>query len=183
MAVTTLLLELYFAAILGVSGLAKIENPAYFASTLRRHGILPQWSITGVSRVFPWLELMIAFSLISGAANILAAVLAIALFVSFAATEMILVVTKRATECGCYGVAYPQKVDWASVVVSSLLIIAAGVHFWIVLHTPPVRWEWRFSALLLFAAFIGWLTLRMCARRRAWSQTIEVALAGAQRGG
>ncbi len=51
MAVATLLLELYFAAMLGVCGLAKIENPTYFASTLRRHGILPQWSITGVSRL------------------------------------------------------------------------------------------------------------------------------------
>ncbi len=96
---------------------------------------------------------------------------------------MILVVTKRATECVCYGVAYPQKVDWASVVVSSLIIIIAGAHLWIVLHIPPVRWEWRFGALFLFAAFIGWLTLRMCVRRRAWSQTIGIALAGEQHGG
>lgn len=48
---TQLALDCYFAAVLGVSGLAKIDNPALFAVTLRRQRLLPRWSITSVSYI------------------------------------------------------------------------------------------------------------------------------------
>lgn len=183
MAAIAFLLELYFAAMLGVSGLAKIEHPEQFANTLRRHDILPKWSIAGVSRAFPCLEVGIALLLIAGQARLLTAALVIILFASFAGTEIILVVTKRATECGCYGVAYPQKVDGASVFVFSLLIIAAAAHLGLVTIIPSVRWEWRLGGILLFGAYAVWLGWHLIARHREWSRAIDRALTRAyQRG-
>ena len=109
MSLLLLFLSLYFAAMLGVSGLAKAEHPKQFAVTLRRHNIFPYWSITSISRIVPWLEILVAILLITNLLTILTSALVFLFFLSFLVIEIILVVEKRATECGCYGVAYPQK--------------------------------------------------------------------------
>ncbi len=59
-------LLLYFAAVLDVSGLAKIEDPQQFAAIMRRHRLLPAWSIGMVARVFPWAEVLLASMLLTG---------------------------------------------------------------------------------------------------------------------
>ena len=90
MSILLLGLELYFAAMLGVSGLAKVGQPAMFADTLRRHKILPSWSIKAVSTIVPWLEIAVAVLLITGLVPILTGLLVLFLFTSFLIMESIL---------------------------------------------------------------------------------------------
>lgn len=166
MSLALLGIELYLAAMLGVSGLAKVEQPGHFAATLRRHRILPAWSIPAVSRVLPWLELAVACSLVAGVVLRPAAVLVLVLFASFLVVEVVLVVTKRATDCGCYGVAYPQKVDRASIMVSAVFVTLAAFHLWAVTGVAPVSADWRLPGIAIFGAAVCWALWRMASRRR-----------------
>ena len=154
-------IELYFAIMLGVSGIAKIAEPYDFAATLRRHRILPAWSVTPFSRVFPWLEVAIAGAVLTGAAAVATAALVLALFSAFLIVEVILVVTRRATDCGCYGVAYRQKVDGASILVSTILILLASVHLWLTTWVAPISQPWRILALIVLGGAGCWLLWRV----------------------
>lgn len=162
-------LSLYFAAMLGVSGLAKVENTNSFASTLRRQRILPTWSIQLVSSMFPWLEVGIALLLIvtMGALAVWSAAITLLLCACFLATEITVALTKRAADCGCYGTAYKRKVDGASIGTSTLLVLIAGLQLWLAGWTPGPGWQWRLGALLVYVSAGVWLCSRMWQRRRA----------------
>lgn len=164
----TFILELYFAAMLGVSGLAKAEQPERFADTLTRHRILPRWSVYPVSRLFPWAEVALAGLLVVGLAPLAAAIATLTLFAIFGVIETVLVLTKRATECGCYGVAYPQRVDHASIATSAILTMLAITHLWLTGHVAPVSWYWRLGGSILFLAAGAWLGWRILTRQRSW---------------
>ncbi|MGH2459202.1 MAG: MauE/DoxX family redox-associated membrane protein [Chloroflexota bacterium] len=168
MGLVTFILELYFAAMLGVSGLAKAEQPERFADTLRRHRILPRQSIDLVSRLFPWAEVALAGLLVTGEAQHAAAIATVAIFATFSAIEVVLVTTKRATECGCYGVAYSQRVDHASVATSTVLTVVAATHLWLVGHATPVDWQWRLGGSILLLVAGAWIGWRILSRKRSW---------------
>jgi hypothetical protein len=166
-------IELYLAAMLGVSGLAKIEHPGHFAATLRRHRILPNWTIEGVSRIVPWLEVVIAVLLVVGLAPVPTALFTVLLFTSFLTIEVMLVVTNRATECGCYGLAYSQKVDYASIVASIFLVSVAILHLWGIIQFEPVAMFLRFLAILLFGSASSWLVWRMWLKSRQRGGSVQ----------
>lgn len=168
MGAIALFLEFYFAAMLSISGLAKTDQPERFALTLYRHGILPRRTVPAISRLLPWAELVLAVWLVSGVAVVGAIIGALGLFAVFGTVELILVLTNRATECGCFGVAYPQRVDRASVAVSAILVLAAGVNLWIVEHSAPVNWHWHAGGTALFVVCVGWLGVTLFAYRRSW---------------
>lgn len=171
-----LIVELYFAAMLGISGLAKFEDVDYFANTLRVHKILPSWSIAGASRVIPCIEVLVAASLIVGTFSIATAAIVLVLFVSFLVIETILTLTKRTTDCGCYGAAYPQKIDGTRIIVSMILTLLALFHLWLVRWVEPIRIEWRIPVMIISLSAGIWLALRIMAKMRvsksrivAWS--------------
>lgn len=168
MGAVAFVLEGYFAAMLGVSGLAKLEHPQHFARTLLLHRMLPSWSVVVVSRTFPWLEVLLATLLLSGIGQRLTSVVTLVLFTGFLAVEIVLVLTKRATNCGCYGVAYARRVDGAALLVSSVLIALALAHLWLVFSSGAaeiVGW-WRGAGLLIFGVGMCWLGWRVLVRRR-----------------
>lgn len=59
-------LTCYFAVVLGVAGLAKLDQPDVFANSLRQYRLLPYWSLNPISRVVPWVELAASVALITG---------------------------------------------------------------------------------------------------------------------
>ncbi|HEU5376231.1 MAG TPA: MauE/DoxX family redox-associated membrane protein [Ktedonobacteraceae bacterium] len=168
--------HLYFGVMLGVSALAKIENPAFFAATLRTQRVLPRWSIEGVSNLFPWCELLIAFLLIispgQGAALLLSA-LVLLLFGIFLGIEIALILRKQTTSCGCYGAAYQRKVDTPSLISSALLVMLAGCQLWLTTWVGQLNWMWGLVGAVLFCGMSGWLAWRMAQRRRAGKRIEE----------
>ncbi len=127
MSIFFLALTFYFAAVLGVSGLGKLEQPKEFGFVLRQYRLFPSWSIGGVSHLFPWAEMMIAAALITGIARMLVAFVVLALFVSFFIMRALLM--KRAgSECGCYGAAYKEQIDGASLSTATLFVGLAIVY-------------------------------------------------------
>jgi len=160
------LLDCYLALVLGISGMAKIDRPRLFAVTLRRHGILPGWSIDPVSRGFPWIEVLVAYALIANVMPMFIAIATLVFFGGFLAIEGILVAMKRTVDCGCYGGAHRQQVDGASVATSMLLVVFAVVHLRLVAHEGSVDWQWRLVAGIAFVIAGLYLVQRSVARHR-----------------
>lgn len=150
-------IEIYLAIILGVSGLAKAEYPDQFEATLRRHGILPKRTLWAASRFIPTLEIVVAALLVSGVAALLSAALALCLFLGFLVTEIILLSTRRSNECGCYGVAFPRKVDPAGVAASTILVSLAAFHLSEVTQVTSVPWDWRLPGIVVLGGGMLWL--------------------------
>lgn len=159
-------LDLYLAAVLGISGLTKVKEPAEFATTLYRHRILPSWSIPGISRVLPWIEVALASALVIGLATLLTAALVLILVGAFFIIETILLVNGSATKCGCYGTGHAGKVDGASVLTSAALVGIAALHLWAVHDGGRVAWAWRLAAIALCGGAGFWLLWRAMHRRR-----------------
>src|SRR5437870_6830986 len=114
MSVALLGLDLYFAAMLGVSGLAKVDQPARFMAALYRYRLFPAWSIPFLVRIVTLIELVVAASLVAGTLPVVTAVVTCVLFGCFLVIRTVLVVTKRGTDCGCYGGLALEKVGGAS---------------------------------------------------------------------
>jgi len=73
---------------------------------------------------------------------------------------------KRAGECGCYGVAFPQKVDTASLVVSIGQAAVAGWYLWAAAaQMQPISVGWRAPGIVVMGASAGWLLWRIIGRR------------------
>jgi len=166
--------HLYFAAVLGVSGLAKIDNHAFFASTLRRQRLLPGWSVGGINTFFPWCEVLIAFLLVlspgQGAAFLLGACVLL-LFGMFLGIETILLTRKQeVSTCGCYGAAHQRKVSKSSLVTSALLLVLAGCQFWLTTWMVQPNWIEQVVGCALFCGVGGWFTWRMVQRHHAGKQ-------------
>jgi uncharacterized membrane protein YciS (DUF1049 family) len=169
-------LHLYFGIMLGVSALAKIENPAFFAATLRTQRMLPHWSIEKVSTLFPWCELLIAFLLVTSpgqrAALVLSA-LVLLLFGMFLGIEIVLISRKQPASCGCYGAASQRKVDMPSLISSALLMLLAGCQFWLTTWVGQLNWMWGLVGGVLLCGMSGWLAWRMVQKRRAGKRMEE----------
>lgn len=116
---------LYFACVLAVSGLSKLRDPQAFGATLGKHGLLPIQVIRPVAVGLPWGQVALAVVLPFGIFAQATSSLVLLLFVIFLAVEVFLVVSKRATDCGCYGVAFPQRVDMGSIASSAIQVALA----------------------------------------------------------
>lgn len=159
-------LNLYFAIVLGVSGLAKAEDPDLLAETLRRHRILPLWSIVGMSRIIPSGEIVLASLLVAGVTPMATTVVVFALFASFFAIEATLLMTRRPVACGCYGNLYERKVDHFSLVTSAVFVCLAALQVWGAAHETPVGWVWRLLASSLWGSIACMLLWKVSQRRR-----------------
>lgn len=159
------LLALYFAAMLGVAGLAKIERPNLFALLLYQQHILPTWCVRAVSRVLPWYEIILAVALVAGVAPLLVAALMLLLFVTFVVAQVLLLLRHRDVACGCYGAMAIERARPASMASAVLLACLTAAYVWLVSHIPAIDWHWRIAATALFAGFAGWIGWRIRQRR------------------
>ncbi len=173
MIILHLVLDIYFAAMLGVSGLAKLESPSSFAGILRQQRIVPKWGIVPASHVLPWSELALASALIVGLLSVPIAFMTLALFVGFLGIETYFLITGRNTNCGCYGALRKRPVDRASVITSGVLVLLAVLHTWAALRVAPLAWGWRLPAIAVFCGMGGWLGWRIISRRNGQTRSLS----------
>ncbi|HZU66882.1 MAG TPA: MauE/DoxX family redox-associated membrane protein [Ktedonobacteraceae bacterium] len=166
MSLISFALELYFAAMLGVSGLTKIDDLSNFEEILSRQHIIPSWSIKSVARILPWLEIVIAFFLVTGFAKVINAIIVVILFGSFLSTKIILLITGRAKDCGCYGNAKIEEISGSSIVVSVILILCTLIHLGLIIWVPSVNWMWRSIGITLFIVGEGFLAIKMLVKSK-----------------
>jgi uncharacterized membrane protein YphA (DoxX/SURF4 family) len=166
MGVLRFILSLYFAAMLGVAGLAKMEQPDLFAAILRRQRLLPAWGIGAVTRLFPWCEIVLASALVAGIAPRFVAVLLFALFAALTVMQAYLLSARRAAPCMCYGAWSTRNMAGASATTTTLLACFAGLHLGLVFHGAALAAPWRVLASALFVGFEGWIGWRTWQRHQ-----------------
>lgn len=166
MALLRFALTLYFAAMLGVAGLAKAEQPALFAAILRQQRLLPAWGVGAVSRLFPWCEIVLAVALVAGITPRFIAAFLFTLFAALTVVQTYLLVAQRAATCGCYGAWSTRNVAGASATATALLTGLAGLHLGLVFHVAAIAATWRVLAGATFVGFEGWIGWRTCQRHR-----------------
>ena len=167
-----LVLNLYFAASLGVSGLTKLAWPAHFAATLQRHQLLPPRGVRAIGRGLPWAEVTLAGALIAGAAPVLTAALVAALFVGFLGGKALLLRRNPGVDCGCYGPAQAQAVEGTSVATATILAGLALVQFELAVRGARASRGWRAGGgipLALVGGFLAWRTWRRERWRRRFT--------------
>ncbi len=163
-------LDLYFAAMLGVSGLAKLADRAPFVAALSRQHAAWRLGRAGTRRLLPYLEVVVATCLVTGFAPIAAAATVVALFTGFFLVKTMLALRRSQGACGCYGSAYLERVDGASVIASFILMAVAAAHLWLATSVEPVGTIWRAPAAGLYAGAVCWLGWKVVTRHRAARQ-------------
>lgn len=160
------LLNLYFAAMLGIAGLAKLDSPESFAITLRQQRILPIWSVSAISRLLPYVEVVLACMLVVGIVPTFTAATVLLLFISFLGVKLLLALTNPGASCGCSGATQSQVVDNASLLVSCVLIALAVLQLWTTIWVVPISWTWRLLGILVFNVSSLPMVWRVVERRR-----------------
>lgn len=156
-------LGLYFTGALGIAGIAKLEYPEQFAAALRRHDLLPQWSTTGFSRLFPCGEILLACLLALGVTPLIIATVVVVVFLVFLAARAKVLITKGGGACGCFGDTVTNQTDGANVATSTGYAAFAGLHYYVVATTAePARWVGVLTLAFFLALFtlLGWRTRR-----------------------
>ncbi|HEY7340427.1 MAG TPA: MauE/DoxX family redox-associated membrane protein [Ktedonobacterales bacterium] len=165
-------LALYFTAVLGISGLSKVAEPARFREALDQQGFWPFWIRPYLGVVIPCAEVGLAFLLLTGWSQLLVGGAVLALLAAFLGLKIVLYATKSEADCGCsISAKRADPVDLTSVLVSSMLVLGAMVYLGLVVYgASPLPPSWRAVASVVFAvgalAILGSLTLQHIARIR-----------------
>ncbi len=161
----SLVLSSYFAATLGVAGLAKIEHQQAFAQALRQQKIVPKWSASTISYTFPWVEIILAVALALRVAPIFTASLTTILTILFFGIHITLYNSTNASDCGCFS-ATSEKVDLSNVITSGLFMCLAIVFLGTTMRFPPIPVTWRIAPAVVFIGGGSWLIWRIMLRHR-----------------
>ncbi|HAR49144.1 MAG TPA: DoxX family membrane protein [Smithella sp.] len=113
--VFALICRLTLAIIFLYAGIEKLINPGDFAVAIYNYRLLPDNVINFVAVLLPWLEVIIAISLISGTNARGAALLSALLFLTFATALTINLMRGLDISCGCFG-ASSGNINWSYLV-------------------------------------------------------------------
>ena len=106
-----LICRLTLAIIFFYAGIEKIINPRDFAVAIYNYQLLSDYAINLSAIFLPWLEVLIAASLIIGIYTRGAALLSSLLFLIFATALTINLVRGLDISCGCFG-ASSENISW-----------------------------------------------------------------------
>ncbi len=160
-----LLLEFYFAGVLGVSALAKAARPNSFAIALRGYGFFPTWSVGLLTIAVPVVEMITSVLLVVGANPFFTSILVIALFSIFYMLHIVTMVTGKRKGCGCYGTFYQEKENRVTLVVVSIQLGLAILHLYLVRSGFSVPLTVRLPLLIGFSGLLLWLSASVVQRR------------------
>ena len=106
-----LIFRLTLAIIFFYAGIEKIISPRDFAVAIYNYQLLPDGTINLLAIFLPWLEVLIAASLITGICIRGAALISALLFLTFAIALTINLVRGLDISCGCFGVS-SGNINW-----------------------------------------------------------------------
>ena len=106
-----LICRLTLAIIFFYAGIEKIISPGDFAVAIYNYQLLPDGTINLLAIFLPWLEVLIAASLITGICIRGAALISALLFLTFATALTINLVRGLDISCGCFG-ASSGNISW-----------------------------------------------------------------------
>lgn len=160
-------LDFYFAALLGTSGAAKIRYTEEFRRTLQEQRLLPAWAVPLVQYGFPWLEVCLAIALVVGAVQTKAAVLLAIIFVAFLLLKLLLFKLRPGVACGCHGPADDQGVNVSTIVSATLVSALSIIHLVLASSINPPSISSRLICGAVFASIVAVLLVLQQRRQKA----------------
>jgi len=121
------LCEIVTGVIFAWAGLSKIGDLAAFAVQIHNFRIMPVTLENLAAITLPWIEIVIALSLILGIRSRDAARTALALLVVFTLAVVSAVARGLDIECGCFGTADASHVGWLKIAENLGMIAVAFV--------------------------------------------------------
>jgi uncharacterized membrane protein YphA (DoxX/SURF4 family) len=126
MNVAVLITRILIGALLIVAGVLKAhDGPAANAAAVAAYRILPPALVAPLGVALPFLEIFLGGYLIAGLFTRIAAYIAAAQFLLFAAAVASLVVRQIPANCGCFGSGVNTPPTWGHVAVDLLLVVVA----------------------------------------------------------
>jgi hypothetical protein len=101
----------------------KLEDRAASVSAVERFELLQPRVARIVGSFLPWIELLLAVSLIVGLAARMSAIVAVALLAAFSIAQAVVLVQGRQVACGCFGSVSSATIQWRDLVRNGLLIL------------------------------------------------------------
>ncbi|MAN62264.1 MAG: methylamine utilization protein MauE [Parvibaculum sp.] len=116
-----------FAALLLSAAWHKLRDPIAFWQAVSGYKLLPQTFERPVSRIIPFVEIVIALSLFLFSASALPVLTALSLWIVYGGAIAInLLRGREELDCGCGGIGADQKIHWGLVVRNGVLAITTG---------------------------------------------------------
>ena len=122
-----LLLRLLLGGLLLLAGATKLADRAGFRQAVAEYEVLPKGLERPFAVLLPWLETVLGILLLLGLGTILAASLAMPLFVSFAIAIGVNLRRGRQVDCHCFGSVQSERTGWPALLRSAALVLAALV--------------------------------------------------------
>jgi uncharacterized membrane protein YphA (DoxX/SURF4 family) len=123
--------ELTIGVVFAWAGLAKIGSLAGFAAQIHNFRIVPVAAENLVAMTMPWIEIVLAVTLLLGVRSRDGARTALALLVTFTLAVILAVLRGLDIDCGCFGTSDATRVGWTKVgqnlaLIAVALVAAAG---------------------------------------------------------
>lgn len=167
------LLTLYFSAILGIAGLTKLDDPRFFRSVLHHQQILPKWGINGVSKIFPWIEILLSVALLASPNlyKVAVAFLLLFLFLTFFIFNILLYRRKRSgANCGCFGKHVERKGLNTDIITSFIQLILAVLLVVLLFWAHPLSMGYYLVSSILNIVILSWLAWRTWQRHQRFTK-------------
>src|SRR6185437_12643335 len=119
-----LFLRFLLALVFAVAAISKLQNADEFHGVVRNFRLLPEAVDGALAAALPWVELVIAASLLLGIATFASGAIAGVLLLVFAAAIAINIVRGRTEiDCGCFRQGMRQRLNWALVAGTSPFVL------------------------------------------------------------
>ncbi len=161
-------LNCYFAAVLGIAGVAKIDSPRFFASSLRTiYKFSPRTSFW-LSRVFPWVEIILALMLLMPIHifQVNVAFINSMLFGIFFLFHLRTYFNHPAEDCGCYGKSLRKMGITTNIISSAIQWILSVMLLLLAIWSNTIVLFTYYVGLILFGGGFIWLLWRTRQRQK-----------------
>ena len=151
-----LIFRLVFVLIFLPSAWGKVRDLAAFRTGVANYQLVPTAFLPLLTLGIPMLELLLAFSMLTGIWSVISAYLIVGLLVVFIGAVSINLYRRRDIACACAGSAPQQRISWCLVVRNSLLV---GMALWLGMtsrfHNTTLANEQTVAHLPLTVMLIG----------------------------
>ena len=120
-----LLLRLTLGGLLCLAGFTKLADREAFRTAVSEYRVLPSALERPFAASLPLVELTLGVLLLTGLGTVIAASLAVPVFLSFSMAIGVNMVRGRDLDCHCFGSVQSEPIGWPAIIRSSALLVAA----------------------------------------------------------
>lgn len=119
--------RVFLGSVLLMAGLTKLANTGLFASDLQQYRLIPAQAAVVIARVLPWLEIVLAGTLLSGVGPRISGAGAFLLLAAFIGAALTALWRKLPIECSCFGLLFRMPIGFKTVTRDAFLLCLAAV--------------------------------------------------------